>query len=192
MRSQLFFALTLLSSIFPLLSAEENKINLLGEDFVHRWSKGTQHEFTPSGQVDLKSWKDMLTVNHYPDSKTGEALAGVANNLLGLYKQHGGHVLRTNSIPRTEEKEAEHLIVVALPQKKFIEIVFARLVMNEAEGCSIVYSHRIYGSQAGDEASAWLKENGQKSEKELMGLNLSEAFLAINEDLEPSASGNEG
>ena len=29
-----------------------------------------------------------------------------------------------------------------------------------AQGCSIVYSHRIYGEKIGDQMSAWLSENG--------------------------------
>jgi hypothetical protein len=35
-------------------------------------------------------------------------------------------------------------------------------------GCSIVYSHRIYGEKIGDEMSAWLKDKGAKKEKALM------------------------
>lgn len=186
MKFKLIIILTLVFAICPLFSAEESTINLLGEDFVYRWSGGTQHEFTPSDQEDLKSWTDMLTINQYPDAKTGEALAGIANNLLGLYRQHGGHVLRTNSIPRTEEKEAEHLLVVALPQEEFVEIVFARLAMNGNKGSSIVYSHRIYGNQVGVEASAWLKENGQMSETGIMGLSLSDAFLVVNSSSQPN------
>jgi hypothetical protein len=38
-------------------------------------------------------------------------------------------------------------------------------------GCSIVYSHRIYGEKVGDQMSAWLKDNGPKTEKTLMEWN---------------------
>jgi hypothetical protein len=165
----------ILTSVFSILLtslgfAEASRIKFNDVEFFHRWSQANQHEFTPEGQEDLKSWRDMLTVNFYPEAKSGDDLASIANNLLGLYQQHGGMVLRTDSKPRTEEREAEHLIAVAIPQNGFIEIAFVRLAMTSPDLFSIVYSHRIYGSEAGDKASAWLQENGPKSERALMDL----------------------
>jgi hypothetical protein len=40
--------------------------------------------------------------------------------------------------------------------------------MIDGQGCSIVYSHRIYGEKIGDQMSAWLSANGMKVEKALM------------------------
>jgi len=161
-----------------LIAIADNKISYLGEEYIHRWSKDTQHEFTPSGQEELKKWEDMLTVNLYPDVKSGEGLAEVANKLLGLYQQHNALVLKTNSVPRTDKKEAEHLIAVVLPQKEYLEIVFTRLAMTDQKAGAIVYSHRIYGTEAGNIASKWLEDNAQASENSLMKLSISNAFLA--------------
>jgi hypothetical protein len=33
---------------------------------------------------------------------------------------------------------------------------------------SVIYSHRIYGTKAGNEMSAWLKKNGPTTENNLM------------------------
>ncbi len=140
------------------------------QTYVHRYSKDNLHEFTPKAQPDLKKWTDMVTVNHYPGAKDGDALAGKANAVLENYKANKGIVAKTNSVPRTDKKPAEHLIVVLFPQPDFIEAAFARFVLKNGAGASIVYSHRIYGKKAGDAMSKWLKANGEKIEKELMAM----------------------
>ena len=40
--------------------------------------------------------------------------------------------------------------------------------MHDKIGASVVYSHRAYGTKSGDEMGAWLKANGQTTEKNLM------------------------
>ncbi len=34
-----------------------------GVKYLHRWSKDGQNEFTPMGDGDLTTWRDMVTVN---------------------------------------------------------------------------------------------------------------------------------
>jgi hypothetical protein len=130
-----------------------------------------QHEFTPEGQEDLEKWSDMITVNVYPDARDGDALAAKTNAVLENYKNHNGRVLRTNSIPRTPERPAEHFIAVVFGRPNFIEVAFARFKLVDGTGCSIVYSHRIYGEKVGDQMSAWLDHNGSKIERTLMEWN---------------------
>ena len=132
--------------------------------YFHRWSKDQQHEFTPEGQEDLAKWTDMVTVNVYPSVRDGDALAAQANAVLENYKQHNARLLRTDSLPRT----AEHFIAVVFGRPGFVEVAFARFRLADGAGSSFVYSHRIYGERAGDEASAWLKANGPKLETALM------------------------
>jgi len=50
-------------------------------------------------------------------------------------------------------------------------VAFARFKLVNGVGCSIVYSHRIYGEKVGDKMSAWLNDNGPKMEKMLMEWN---------------------
>ena len=139
-----------------------------GIEYFHRWSANDQHEFTPKGQQDLDKWSDMITMNAYPSAHDGDALAAKANAVLENYKSHNGRVLRTNSVPRTPDRPAEHLIAVVFGRPNFIEAAFARFKLVDGVGCSIVYSHRIYGEKVGDQMSAWLKDNGPKREKMLM------------------------
>lgn len=142
----------------------------LGVDYFHRYTKDNLHEFTPKSQPNLDKWTDMVTVNDYPNITDGEALARAANGILDAYNAKKAIVVRTNSVPRTERKPAEHLIVVLFPQPTFVEVAFTRLVLEKGQGSSIVYSHRIYGKKSGDAMSKWLSTNGEKTEKALMAL----------------------
>lgn len=141
-----------------------------GLSYVHRYSRGTLHEFTPKGQKDLTKWTEMVTVNVYGDVKDGEGLASKANAVLENYKANKAMVVRTDSVPRTPTRPAEHLIVVLFPQPQFIEAAFARFRMADGKGVSVVFSHRVYGTKAGDAMSAWLQKNGEKVEKALMAM----------------------
>jgi len=142
-----------------------------GVGYLHRWSINDQHEFTPEGQEDLDKWSDMITVNVYPSTHDGDALAAKTNAVLENYKSHNGRVLRTNSVPRTPDRPAEHFIAVVFGRPNFMEVAFARFKLVDGVGCSGVYSHRIYGEKVGDQMSAWLKDNGPKMEKMLMEWN---------------------
>ena len=136
--------------------------------YFHRWSKNDQHEFTPEKQADLDHWSDMITVNGYPAVLDGEHLAATANAVLENYKRHEAKVLKTNSIPRSADRPAEHLIAVVFGRPAFIEVAFARFKLVDEKGFSFVYSHRIYGEKMGDQMSAWLSANGAEVEKALM------------------------
>ena len=136
-----------------------------GVDYFHRWSDNDQHEFTPTGQTDLQKWSDMVTINVYSSAHDGDALAVKANAVLENYKIHVAKVLRTDSVPRTRNRPAEHFIAVVFGRPDFLEAAFARFKLVEGVGCSLVYSHRIYGQKVGDQMSKWQNDNGPKMER---------------------------
>jgi hypothetical protein len=136
-------------------------------EYVHRWSKNDQHEFTPRSQPDLAKWSDMMTINQYRQVKDGDALAASASAVLENYRNNRAMVLKTSSVPRTPQKPAEHLVVVLFPRPDFIEAVFARFKLADT-GQALIYSHREYGNKVGDQMSAWLKKNGPVVEQSLM------------------------
>ena len=146
-------------------------------DYFHRWSQGNQHEFTPAGQDDLEKWSDMITVNAYPDVDDGDSLAEAANKVLENYKNHQARILKTDSVPRTADRPAEHLIAAVFGRPEFVEVAFARFKLVEDKGYSFVYSHRIYGAKAGDPMSAWLKRHGAEIEKAWMEWETPPALL---------------
>ena len=148
-------------------SKEAMTLNFRGTDFVHRWSKDGQNEFTPRNDSDLAKWRDMITVNVHESVANGDQLAEVANRILSNY-QRRGKILRTDSNPRTPDRPAEHLIVAALGDPNFLEAAFARCVLANGVGFVTVYSHRVYGQAAGPAMSEWLKTNGVPVEKALM------------------------
>ena len=162
--------LALASTAFAEPTPGVLSLRFAGTEYLHRWAKDSQHEFTPRGQEDLEHWADMVTVNYYPSAKDGDGLAVMANAVLENYKKNQGKIVRTNSVPRTPAKPAEYLVVVAFSRPDFIEAAFARFVLVNGVGLSVVYAHREYGSQVGDQLGAWLQKNGLATEQTLMGL----------------------
>ncbi|HEX4631788.1 MAG TPA: hypothetical protein VH188_12575 [Chthoniobacterales bacterium] len=169
---RIFILALVLAAATTLMSKEDHSaFSFQKTDYFHRWSQGTQHEFTPAKQEDLDHWADMITINVYPDVDDGEKLAGSANAVLENYRSHQGKILKTSSVPATDEKPAEHFIVVRFNQPDFVEVAFARFKLVEDKGHSFVYSHRVYGDKAIEEMNAWITANGEKTEHALLDWN---------------------
>jgi hypothetical protein len=154
------------------------KFAFAGTEWLHRWSKGGQNEFTPKGQEDLARWRDMVSVNLHESVRSGEQLADLANRVLGNYRANG-RILRTDSKPRTPQREAEHLVVAAFVTPKLGEAAFARIALVGGSGCVVVRSYRVYGEQAGPPLSEWLRANGPAVERELMAWDAIPAPAAL-------------
>ena len=135
--------------------------------FVHRWSQGGQHEFTPPAQPARSTWQDMVTVQLYDNVSNPDQLALVANSVLVAY-QKAGLIIRTNSLKATPRRPAEHMVVAILHDKGVRELVFARFRLTPEGGQAVVYSHRVYGIKPDDAASAWFRANDLPIEKAMM------------------------
>lgn len=162
------------------LGADDSKPAFTFEqvDYFHRWSGGTQHEFTPAKQEDLEHWNDMVTINEYPGVDDGEKLAGAANAVLTNYKRAQGKVLKTSSVPAGDNKPAEHFVAVGFTRPGFAEAAFARFKLVDKKGYSFVYSHRFYGEKAADQMNEWLKASGEKIENALLDWDPPKSALA--------------
>ena len=90
-------------------------------------------------------------------------------------------MLRTDSVPRTPDRPAEHFIAVVFGRPNFLEGAFARFKLVDGVGYSIVYSHRIYGKKFGDQMSKWQNDNGSKMEKMLMDWNNSPSPASLRD-----------
>ncbi len=148
-------------------AARAATLTFAGTEYVHRWSKDGQSEFTPPRDNDLARWQDMVTINVHESVRNGDQLADLANRVLDNYQKHG-KIVRTDSKPRTAQHPAQHLIVAVLGNPNFVEAAFARLVLVDGTGAVAVYSHRVYGKEAGGAMSEWLKANGPAVENSLM------------------------
>ncbi|MGO1070875.1 hypothetical protein [Lysobacter sp. CA199] len=144
-----------------------SSLSFNGARYAHRWSKGTQNEFTPVGQENLSKWQDMITLVPRQDVQDGGALAGLAEALLAQYKG-AGKIIKTDSVPLTADKPAEHLIVALLPGKGFFETVFVRLKLVDGVGVMAIYAHRNYGEKAAEDFGAWIQANGPTVERAWM------------------------
>jgi hypothetical protein len=77
---------------------------------------------------------------------------------------------------------------VVFGRPNFIEVAFARFKLVDGLGCSIVYSHRIYGEKIGDKMSAWLKNSGAGKEKALMEWTDIPSPASLDHELDGKAS----
>jgi len=150
-----------------------------GTEFHLHWSKAGQFEFTPAGQEDLNRWMEMLTLWRYDAIHDGEGLSAQANRTLGAYQNAKGKILRTNSLPRTAQRPAEHFIAALLGNNQFIEFAAARFVLVNGKGASIVYSRRAYGKPAKPDLGPWVTQNGAGIEKRLMEFDPAPALAGL-------------
>ena len=156
------------------------RINFGGQDFVHRWSKDGQHEYTPPDETDLKKWRHMVTIIVHEKVKNGDDLAKLANAVLGNYERVG-KVVRTDSKPRTSATEAEHLVVVIFGRPGFVEAALARVKLVAGVGTVTVYSRREYGDSAKKTIGDWLIQNGTPVETTLMTWEKMPALSALKQ-----------
>jgi hypothetical protein len=149
-----------------------------GMDYLHRWSKDGQNEFTPESDSDLARWHDMITINVHEAVGNGDQLADLANRVLGNYQSHG-KIVRTVSKPRTPQRPAEHLIVALLGNPNFLEATFARIVLVDGVGVIAIYSHRVYGKEAAETIGQWLETKGPAVERTLMAWDKMPSLAAL-------------
>jgi hypothetical protein len=155
-------------------------------DFIHRWSQGNQHEFTPAGQENLNRWTDMVTLVYAPHVTDGEGLAAFANACLETYKKNQAMVLNTRSLPMTPERPAEHFVAVVFAPPQFVEATFARFQLLDGNGVVVLYGRRLYGENVGKAMSAWLAANGEKTENALMALTGLPSQKTLHTQLPPA------
>ena len=159
-----------------------------GTTFHYRWSELGQFEFTPAGQEDLDAWTEMVTIWVYPTITDADALAAQANAVLGKYEPSGGQVIRTNSLPRTDAKPAEHFIAGVLTarqrDRRIHEFVATRFLMIGGHGAAIIYSRRAYGDDGMQSLGQWISANGQGLENAAMTYDPSTVIPALREHVD--------
>jgi hypothetical protein len=142
-----------------------------GTDYFLRFTMEVSREYTPKGQDDLEKWTEMVTVVESRTASDGEGLANAAKLVTAKYREGKGKIIRSFLVPETKDRPAEHFAAVLFSESNSSEVAFARFKLHEGIGASVVYSHRFYGKEAVRDAAAWLKQNGQSTEKTLLEWN---------------------
>jgi hypothetical protein len=124
-------------------------VSFHGETYFHRWSQNGQHEFTPSGQADLKRWKDMVTVRVFEQVTNEAQFTGMVRATVANYKKVGV-INRVMERPKKTPDGVDEVVVVAtLRAGNIIEFVAARFLMRDGVGTLYVASHREYTDDQG-------------------------------------------
>jgi hypothetical protein len=128
-------------------------VSFHGETYFHRWSQNGQHEFTPSGQADLKRWKDMVTVRVFEQVGNEAQFNGMVRATVANYKKVGV-INRVMERPKKTPDGVDEVVVVAtLRAGDIIEFVAARFLMRDGVGTLFVASHREYMDDQGIESA---------------------------------------
>mgnify|MGYP000950769867 CR=1 FL=1 len=99
----------------PSINTKSTAFTFAGVQYFHRFTKDDQNEYTPMGEEDLQRWNNMVTINYYRASKTGEALASNANAVLGNYKAAQA---RLALAPGTVADEAVDRVFTGAPRQR--------------------------------------------------------------------------
>jgi len=148
-----------------------------GRTYQHRWSNGGQHEFTPTGQEDLSSWMDMLTLWVDPRVRDAASLASEVDRVVASYRKINGQNLNVFFIPNGSERSGEYFISARLGNSPVVEFVAARFVLHETQGVGIMYSHRIYGPSAAERLIPWMESHGPELAVVLLYLKPSDLLI---------------
>lgn len=138
-----------------------------GAEYVHRWSRNGQHEFTPPDQPDLGRWTRMVTIIVVPHVNDAESLAALVDRVVANY-QGAGKVIRSQRRPRADGAPEEHFVSALLGSVDALETVFARVMLHEGVGVVVVSSYRATGEDAASSARAWFQANAPREEDALM------------------------
>jgi len=153
--------------IAPVNAEDVKSLELDGTRYLHRLSDANQHEYTPADQEDLSSWRDMMTVIFLPEASNAEQLVDIVNRILSSYKSNGA-IVKIDSIPRTENSDAEHLIVAILRGQDVVESIHTRVKLVQGTGTAMIWSRRARGEKAAEVIGSWLQNNGVAREKVFM------------------------
>jgi hypothetical protein len=143
-------------------------VKFRGIEYFPRSSDANQYQFTPAGQENLNTFRDMLTVVLDPRAQDAAGLTQYANQLVATYKQNKGVIVRTVAVPATAQKPGEYFVAAMLPGPNVMEFAAARLILVGKEGAAVVYSHRYYGDTDADSLGHWVQSYGPDVETELL------------------------
>ena len=170
-------ALALLS-VVALAAPPTPTVTFRGTTYSLSLTNGNRYDFMPAEQKE--SSFDALTLLLLARIKDGEALADLANRTLTKLQGVKATILRTNSVPASAQKPAEHFMAVVIPGPDALQFAASRYVLVVGEGVEVIYMHTIHGKAVGDPMSKWMKENGPDVEQQLMQFDVAHMVSLVN------------
>ncbi|MFT3792570.1 MAG: hypothetical protein QM741_16235 [Rudaea sp.] len=171
MKNFAIFVALALASTSAVADSPAPTVTFRGTTYRLSRTSGNEYDFTPAEQTPPSA--DVLTLLVLSRIKDGEALADLANRTLSKLKDTKATIVRTNSVPASAQKPAEHFMAVVIPSPDALQFGASRYVLVGGEGVEMIYMHTIHGNAVGNEMSRWLDKNGADVEQKLMQLDAS-------------------
>jgi len=170
----LFILIVIVTNAHGLSEQVKNlRVSFDGVEYFHRQSANGQHRFTPKGQEDLLSWKNMLTVIDLPQATSIEKLLELAGDLPSPYRNLGDIIGGDIAPAIGSTPEAFALVFererLNADSSDFVTVEYsiAKIYMSGRTGVLAIYSHRAYDADCVDRFQARIPENMVSATKAL-------------------------
>ncbi|HET9555120.1 MAG TPA: hypothetical protein VFP50_19300 [Anaeromyxobacteraceae bacterium] len=132
-------------------------IDFGGTKLIHRWSGDGLHEFTPPDQPNVEHWSRMVSVLLTDRVTDARGLSGLAQAVESGFRRRG-------TTADDEElgdlaPDGERLVVALLGGDGRWEWTFARLLLHEGHGVTVLSAFAFEGPSAKDEARRWGRDH---------------------------------
>ncbi len=173
-------------------AAARAKITFRGtEYFLRISSQGKGYEFRPSGQEDLPTFTDSLTLDLYPAAHDEEALATITSRIRAIAE--GAKATFLPTVSASGQSKGEHFFAAVVPTAHGADFDAIRVVLVDKQAVGVFYTHRSYGQSAADATSEWAKKNAADVEQQLLQFDASHAVSSAKGSTTPSpAADNSG
>ncbi|WP_415884891.1 hypothetical protein ACMXYO_09470 [Neptuniibacter sp. QD37_6] len=147
-------------------AAKPPAVTFNGDEYAYRATESSAHQYTPTDQADLSSYKDMISFTFSEEVKTKSDLKPFAEKFLAAYNGKG-KIIKAIAGPDPRDPSLFLLATMTTSDKSSEANMFLIRVENEA-GVVMNYSHHIYGKDQSKAVMDWFNANGHKMESTLM------------------------
>ncbi|HEY4560337.1 MAG TPA: hypothetical protein VIG54_06325 [Lysobacter sp.] len=130
--------------------------------YVHRYSDGGLHEYTPEGQDDLDRFADMLTLLPTPEDLRAADLESYSIHMAAVHTRRGGEVLSRECEAATPVHVADCTLLIRFAKAGHVELAVDKQMATKRGLVAMALAHREYGEGAAGRAVAWTQGEGQR------------------------------
>jgi hypothetical protein len=167
-------------------SSATAKVTFRGILYLLRSSQGNTYDFTPTGQEDLHTFTDMLSLNLYPAAHDQEALGTITSRTQAVAQGAKATILKTISVSASGQQPGKHFLAAVMPTPHGVDFDAIRFVLVDNQAVGVFYTHRSYGESAAGTTSEWVKKNAADVEQQLLQFDASRMVSAAKNPASPS------